>query len=78
MESSDLLNEYLMKPFVDIIYLDFSKAFDTVFYIVYIFSKRHKIDIVRYFLTYWTMKVKVGNNYSETQNIHSDIHKGFA
>ena len=63
----------------DVIYLDFSKAFDTVFHYCLLVKmksfdiSKNIISIVRYFLTDRTMKVKIGNNYSETQNIPSDV-----
>ena len=34
------------------------------------------VNIIRYFLTDRTMKEKIGNNYSETQNIPSDVPQG--
>ena len=34
------------------------------------------MNIVRYVLTDWTMKVKISNNYTETQNIPSDVPRG--
>ena len=34
------------------------------------------VNILRYFLTDRTMKVKIGNSYSETQNIPSGVPQG--
>ena len=63
--------------YADIVYLDFSKAFDTVSHYhlqvkmknLDISEKRKSIllDILR------DMKVKIGKNYSEIQNIHSSV-----
>ena len=63
----------------DIIYLDFNKAFDTVSHchlqlkIENLGISNKIVNIIQCFLTGRTMKVKIGNNYSKTQNISSSV-----
>ena len=59
----------------DDIFSDFRKAFYTVSHYSLLGktkkmgSSKIVLNIVSYFLLHRSMKVKIGNNYSETQNI---------
>ncbi len=81
--SVDIINEYLMKGNnADIIYLDFCKAFDMVSHYCWLVKMKMLgilkiVNIVWYFLRDGTMKVKIGKNYSETQNIASSVPQDF-
>ena len=71
--SIDIIHEYWMTGDIANIYLDFSKAFDTVSTCenekkTWIFKKK-KVNIIRCFLTDRSIKAKNGKNYSEKQNI---------
>ena len=66
----------------DIIYLDFCKAFDMVSHYCWLVKMKKLgilkiVNIVWYFLRDGTMKVKIGKNYSETQNIASSVPQDF-
>ena len=64
---------------VDIIYLDFGKAYDIVpHYCLQMKMKnlsisKRKSRYCKIFLIDRMMKVKIGNSYSETQNIPSSV-----
>ena len=82
----NIINQYLIEgDNADIIYLGFSKAFDMVFHNnlqvkmknLSISKNKKTVNIVRSFLIDETMKVKIVNNYSETQNILSNVHWRF-
>ena len=70
----------MQKDSVCIIYLDFRKEFDKGSYyrllgkIKYLAISTKTVNTQRYFDR--TMKVKIGNSYSETQNISSGAPQG--
>ena len=83
LESIDKIYEYLAEGnTADILYLDFSKAFDTVSHYRLITKMRNFgisgniINIVKDFLSNRTMKVKVGNAFSQSRNITSGVPQG--
>ena len=63
-----------------IIYLDCNKAFDMISH-YYLLVEMKNLGIFLNYVYYKilikrTMKVKIGNNYSETQNIPSNVPQG--
>ena len=83
LESIDAINEYLNEGnSADILYLDFSKAFDTVSHYRLLIKMQNFgissniINIVKDFLSNRTMRVKVGCTYSESHNVPSGVPQG--
>ena len=83
LESIDTINEYLSEGNIaDILYLDFSKAFDTVSHYRLLVKMENLgistniINIVNNFLSDRTMRVKVGSAFSKPQNVPSGVPQG--
>ena len=83
LESIDIINEYLSDGnCADILYLDFSKAFDSVSHYRLILKMENFgisstiINVVRDFLADRTMRVRVGGVYSESRNVPSGVPQG--
>ena len=77
-ESFDIKNEYLIKrDNVDIIYLNFNKTVTMVSHYHLLVKKKNLGIFFKYAIFPemfdQTMKVKIGSNYCERQNIHSSI-----
>jgi hypothetical protein len=83
LESIDFINEFLSDDnYADILYLDFSKAFDTVSHYRLLIKMQNFgiseniINIVRDFLADRTMKVKVGSVFSKSRHVTSGVPQG--
>ena len=83
LESIDAINEYLSYGnCADILYLDFSKAFDTVSHYRLLIKMENLgissniIDIVKDFLSNRTMRVRVGSAFSESYDVPSGVPQG--
>lgn len=83
LESIDTINEFLSESnFADILYLDFSKAFDTVSHYRLLIKMENFgistniINIVKDFLSDRTMKIKVGSAFSKSQHVPSGVPQG--
>lgn len=83
LETIDVLNEFLSNDnYADILYLDFSKAFDSVSHYRLLIKMEalgistNMLNIVRDFLADRTMKVKVGSAFSGSRCVPSGVPQG--
>lgn len=83
LESIDAINEFLTEGnSADILYLDFSKAFDTVSHYRLLIKMKNLgisnniINVVKDFLSNRSMRVKVGSSYSQSHNVPSGVPQG--
>lgn len=83
LETIDIINEFLCDDkYADILYLDFSKAFDSVSHYRLLIKMENLgistniINIVRDFLSNRTMKVKVGSAFSSSRYVPSGVPQG--
>ena len=83
LETIDTINEYLSEGnSADILYLDFSKAFDSVSHYRLLVKMQNYgiseklINIVKYFLANRTMRVRVGNEFSDLKHVTSGVPQG--
>ena len=83
LETIDCINEFLSDDnYADILYLDFSKAFDSVSHYRLLIKMQNlgistnMLNIVRDFLANRTMKVKVGSAFSSSRHVPSGVPQG--
>ena len=83
LETIDVINEFLCDDnYADILYLDFSKAFDSVSHYRLLIKMENlgistnMLNIVGDFLADRTMKVKVGSSFSSSRHVPSGVPQG--